>query len=122
MTWRCIKFYCQPRLHRQPEQGARDPQGLRGGRAVRGQHVDRAVLTTRVGGGWYGQKDIFSGDIFWEASGNLQVSTKGPGDFVTSADKRTEKIIIEELQKAHPDYGFVTEESGIINKENNPNK
>ena len=35
---------------------------------------------------------------------NLQVSSKGPGDFVTSADKRTEKTIIEELQKAHPDY------------------
>ena len=33
---------------------------------------------------------------------NLQVSSKGPGDFVTSADKRTEKILIEELQKAHP--------------------
>ena len=44
---------------------------------------------------------------------NLQVSTKGPGDFVTSADKRTEKIIIDELQKAHPDYGIVTEETGI---------
>ena len=47
---------------------------------------------------------------------NLQVSTKGPGDFVSSADKRTEKILIEELQKAHPDYGIITEESGIINK------
>ena len=35
---------------------------------------------------------------------NLQVSTKGPGDFVTSADKRTEKILIEELKKAHPGY------------------
>ena len=49
---------------------------------------------------------------------NLQVSSKGPGDFVTSADKRTEKIIIEELQRAHPDYGIITEESGIINKTN----
>ena len=49
---------------------------------------------------------------------NLQVSTKAPGDFVTSADKRTEKIIIEELQKAHPDYGIITEESGAINKSN----
>ena len=49
---------------------------------------------------------------------NLQVSSKGPGDFVTSADKRTEKILIEELQKAHPDYGIVTEETGIINKSN----
>ncbi len=46
----------------------------------------------------------------------LQVSTKGPGDFVTSADKRTEKIIINELQKAHPEYGILTEESGNINK------
>ena len=49
---------------------------------------------------------------------NLQVSSKGPGDFVSSADKRTEKILIEELQKAHPEYGIVTEESGIINKSN----
>ena len=53
---------------------------------------------------------------------NLQVSTKAPGDFVTSADKRTEKILISELQKAHPDYGIITEESGIINRENNKNK
>ena len=49
---------------------------------------------------------------------NLQVSTKGPGDFVTSADKRTEKILINELQKAHPEYGIITEETGIINKSN----
>ena len=48
----------------------------------------------------------------------LQVSTKGPGDFVTAADKRTEKIIIEELLKAHPDYGILSEEIGVINKEN----
>ena len=53
---------------------------------------------------------------------NLQVSAKGPGDFVSSADKRTEKIIIEELQKAHPDYGIITEESGIINKSNTKNR
>ena len=53
---------------------------------------------------------------------NLQVSTKGPGDFVTSADKRTEKILIDELQKAHPEYGIVTEESGIINKLNKKNR
>ena len=53
---------------------------------------------------------------------NLQVSTKGPGDFVTSADKRTEKILIDELQKAHPEYGIITEEAGIINKLNTKNK
>ena len=53
---------------------------------------------------------------------NLQVSSKGPGDFVSSADKRTEKIIIEELQKAHPEYGVITEETGIINKSNIKNR
>ena len=53
---------------------------------------------------------------------NLQVSEKGPGDFVTSADKRTEKILIDELQKAHPEYGIVTEETGIINKSNIKNR
>ena len=53
---------------------------------------------------------------------NLQVSTKAPGDFVSSADKRTEKILIEELQKAHPEYGIITEESGIINKSNSQNR
>ena len=53
---------------------------------------------------------------------NLQVSSKGPGDFVTSADKRTEKILIDELQKAHPDYGIVSEEKGIINKHNQKNR
>ncbi len=53
---------------------------------------------------------------------NLQVSAKGPGDFVTSADKRTEKILIEELQKAHPEYGIISEEVGIINKTNVNNR
>jgi myo-inositol-1(or 4)-monophosphatase len=53
---------------------------------------------------------------------NLQVSAKGPGDFVSSADKRTEKIIMEELQKAHPSYGIITEETGYINKSNTKNR
>ena len=53
---------------------------------------------------------------------NLQVSSKGPGDFVTSADKRTEKILIDERLKAHPDYGIVTEEAGFINKSNIKNR
>ena len=53
---------------------------------------------------------------------NLQVSTKAPGDFVSSSDKKTEKILIQELQKAHPEYGIVTEESGIINKSNTKNR
>ena len=53
---------------------------------------------------------------------NLQVSSKGPGDFVTSADRRTEKILVEELLKAHPQHGIITEESGVINKSNTNNR
>ena len=45
---------------------------------------------------------------------NLQVSRKGPADFVSTADKRTEKILIDELTKARPGYGFLLEESGTI--------
>ena len=45
---------------------------------------------------------------------NLQISMKGPADFVTSADKRTEKILIEELSRARPGYGFLGEEGGAI--------
>ena len=42
----------------------------------------------------------------------LQVSLKGPRNFVTAADKRAEEIVREELAKARPDYGFLGEESG----------
>lgn len=45
---------------------------------------------------------------------NLQVSSKGPGDFVSLADKRAEKTLFEELSKARPGYGFVMEESGVV--------
>tara|TARA_Y100001970_G_C14236675_1_gene862254 strand:+ start:2227 stop:3015 length:789 start_codon:yes stop_codon:yes gene_type:complete len=47
----------------------------------------------------------------------LQVSVKGPGDFVTAADKRVEKIIIDELQKARPNYSILSEECGEIKKD-----
>ena len=52
----------------------------------------------------------------------LQVSSKGPGDFVSSADKRTEKIIIDELLKAYPDYCILSEEAGKINEKNENNR
>ncbi|WP_297297206.1 inositol monophosphatase family protein [uncultured Methylovirgula sp.] len=45
---------------------------------------------------------------------NLQVSVKGPGDFVSAADRKSEKTLFEELAKARPGYGFVMEESGIV--------
>lgn len=44
---------------------------------------------------------------------NLQVSKKGPADFVSNADLRAENIIKESLSKARPGYGFIMEESGI---------
>lgn len=44
---------------------------------------------------------------------NLQVSMKGPADFVSTADERTERILIEELSRARPGYGFLGEEGGM---------
>jgi len=45
---------------------------------------------------------------------NLQVSQKGPADFVSSADKTAEDTLRQELKKARPHFGFLLEESGEI--------
>lgn len=45
---------------------------------------------------------------------NLQVSVKGPGDFVSQADKKAEKILFTELSRARPGYSFLMEEEGEI--------
>jgi myo-inositol-1(or 4)-monophosphatase len=45
---------------------------------------------------------------------NLQVSRKGPADFVSAADRRAEQILFEELRRVRPGYGFVMEESGEV--------
>ncbi|KZM52124.1 inositol monophosphatase family protein [Labrenzia sp. OB1] len=45
---------------------------------------------------------------------NLQVSRKGPGDFVSAADRRAEEIMRNELTRARPTYGLVMEEGGEI--------
>ena len=51
---------------------------------------------------------------------NLQVSKKGPRDFVTKTDKRVEKILIDELSKSKKNYSFITEETGkILNRNRN---
>ena len=42
----------------------------------------------------------------------LQVSLKGPGDFVSTADHRAEKVLRQELSRGRPDYSFLMEESG----------
>ena len=45
---------------------------------------------------------------------NLQVSKKGPADFVSAADLRAEEVLREELERARPGYGFLLEEAGHI--------
>ena len=50
----------------------------------------------------------------------LQVSRKGPADFVSMADKRAEATIVEELRNARPDWGMLLEEGGAV--EGNPDK
>lgn len=47
----------------------------------------------------------------------LQVSQKGPGDFVTRSDINAERTLVEALQEAHPNYSFLVEESGEIKGE-----
>jgi myo-inositol-1(or 4)-monophosphatase len=47
----------------------------------------------------------------------LQVSSKGPGDFVSKADRTAERVIREALLEARPSYGFVGEEDGVIEGE-----
>src|SRR6202165_457254 len=44
---------------------------------------------------------------------NLQVSLKGPANFVSLADKRAEQMLFDDLTKARPGYGFVGEEGGV---------
>lgn len=50
----------------------------------------------------------------------LQVSRKGPGDFVSMADKRAERTLVDELRNARPDWGMVLEEGGEV--PGNPDK
>ena len=52
---------------------------------------------------------------------NLQVSKKGPYDFVTKTDKNVEKILITELSKTKKNYSFLTEETGVIKNKDKEN-
>ncbi len=45
---------------------------------------------------------------------NLQVSMKGPGDYVSQADRKAEEIIHSELSRARPGYSFLMEERGVV--------
>ncbi|PBB37138.1 inositol monophosphatase family protein [Mesorhizobium sp. WSM3868] len=48
---------------------------------------------------------------------NLQVSMKGPGDYVSQADRKAEEIVFTELSKARPGYAFLMEERGAVDGE-----
>jgi len=52
----------------------------------------------------------------------LQISKKGPADFVSEADRRAEKTIFDELQKARPRYGFLMEEEGALEGPDDSNR
>ncbi len=51
----------------------------------------------------------------------LQVSKKGPTDFVTNSDLKAEKIILEELKKARPNYSIISEENGFEDNKDKKN-
>jgi myo-inositol-1(or 4)-monophosphatase len=51
----------------------------------------------------------------------LQVSKKGPRDFVTKTDRHVEKILIEELSNTKKNYSFITEETGTIKNKDKEN-
>jgi len=53
---------------------------------------------------------------------NLQVSKKGPGDFVSAADMRAQQTIQRELSRARPGYGFLLEETGTVAGDNADNR
>ncbi len=52
----------------------------------------------------------------------LQVSRKGPGDFVTAADRAAEDVLFRELKKARPAFGFLMEERGVVAGTDNSNR
>ncbi len=53
---------------------------------------------------------------------NLQVSVKGPGDFVSQADRKAEKAVFDELSRARPGYGFLMEERGTVEGEDSQHR
>ena len=53
---------------------------------------------------------------------NLQVSRKGPADFVSKADLRAEQIVYDDLLKARPTYAFLMEERGVVEGEDDQHR
>jgi myo-inositol-1(or 4)-monophosphatase len=53
---------------------------------------------------------------------NLQVSQKGPADFVSAADHRAEETLVAELRRARPHFGFLLEEGGVVEGDDTSNR
>ena len=51
----------------------------------------------------------------------LQVSLKGPNNFVTNADRKVEEVVINQLEKSKKNFSILTEESGLIEKKDKDN-
>ena len=70
-----------------------------------------ALLTVMIGAARKASKSLVRD--FGEVE-NLQVSKKGPADFVSSADHKAEQTLFEELSRVRPGYGFLMEERGEV--------
>ena len=77
------------------------------------------LITVMVNAAYKAARDLIRD--FGEVE-NLQVSRKGPADFVSAADHRAEKTLVAELGRARPRFGFLLEESGAIEGDDTSNR
>ena len=77
------------------------------------------LVTVMVNAAYKASRDLIRD--FGEVE-NLQVSRKGPADFVSAADHRAEETIVAELRRARPKFGFLLEEGGAIEGEDSSNR
>ncbi len=77
------------------------------------------LITVMVNAAYKAKRDLIRD--FGEVE-NLQVSRKGPADFVSAADHRAEETIVAELRRARPRFGFLLEEGGAIEGEDSSNR
>lgn len=77
------------------------------------------LVTVMVNAAYKASRDLIRD--FGEVE-NLQVSQKGPADFVSAADHRAEKTLVAELGRARPRFGFLLEEGGTIEGDDSSNR
>ena len=77
------------------------------------------LITVMVNAAYKAKRDLIRD--FGEVE-NLQVSRKGPADFVSAADHRAEETLVAELRRARPRFGFLLEEGGAVAGEDSSNR